>query len=83
MQMVYGLIHAAYQLQSQLGLPIFMPTFACMGHLHHADGQTTSSAGRLSQQTLRDHQQQTGSYSRLDGVSERVGEWVGGLVVEY
>ncbi len=44
MQVVYGLIHAAHQLQSQLGLPILKPTITWTCHVCYAGGQTAVSA---------------------------------------
>ena len=34
MQVVYGLIHAVHQLQSQLSLPVLMPTMVKYSHGH-------------------------------------------------
>lgn len=72
MQVVYGLIHAAHQLQSQLSLPILMPATTWTCHVCCAGGQTANGAGQLSRQILGNHQQQTGSYSGLYEVSESV-----------
>ncbi len=34
MQVVYGLIHAVHQLQSQLGLPVLMPAITWTCHVY-------------------------------------------------
>jgi len=60
MQVVYGLIHAAHQLQSQLSLPILMPTITWTCHVYYAGGQIANDAGQHSRQTLCNHLQQTG-----------------------
>ena len=70
MQVVYGLIHAAHQLQSQLGLPILMPTITWICHVYHAGGRTANGAGQHKTRTLCAHQQQTESYSGMYEVSE-------------
>ena len=52
MQVVYGLIHAVHQLQSQLSLPIFMPAISWTCHVCYADGKTANGAGQHKRQTL-------------------------------
>ena len=55
MQVVYGLIHAVHQLQSQLSLPILMSANTWTCRVYYADGETASTAGQHDGQTRCNH----------------------------
>ncbi len=60
MQVVYGLIHAVHQLQSQLSLPVLMPTITWTCHVCYACRETANTAGQYNGQALCNHLQQSG-----------------------